>query len=171
MDLHRLVRQIGRDFPEIADPGVIAEKVFAAMDPRDYPDAVRTMLRSYVRVVLKEGRSVQVPAVPADLEPPELEDGARLPSQAPRPSRKVAAIRETWRAHLADRIHTGGGAWKLLRDCSAVDLKTAAEERRRLAAENTASAQRYGELATALEESGAATVADLADAVLEPLLS
>lgn len=157
MDLHRIVRETGQEFPEIADPGDLADKVFGKIDPGDYADAVRLMLRSYVRGVLSEARRTLVPVRESAVQPFH-------------PSRKIAAIRETWRVHLGDRIHVGAAQWKLLRDCTAVDLKSAAEERRRLAAENVVSARQYEELATALERDGAGTVFELGDDVLQPIL-
>lgn len=153
MDLHRIVRETGNEFSDIADPGMIADRVFQKLHPEDYADIVRQLLRSYVRGVLNETRRAPAPAQASPF----------------RPSRKVSGIREAWQAHLGDRIHVGGD-WKLLMNCTAADLKVAAEERRRLAAENVASARQYEELADALELHRAGTVLDLGDDVLRPIL-
>jgi hypothetical protein len=166
MDLHRIVRKIADGHPEIADPGDLASLVFDEICPDDYAVVIRIMLRSYVRDVIRHDRADY--ASDSALVPDAVLVGGPAPF---RPSVKVAGIRNEWRRQMGHRIHIGGNEWKLLRYCSYEDLMAAASERRRLAAENTASARRYEKLAQALKDHDAATMANLGDDVLRELLS
>ncbi len=165
MDLHRLVREVADNHKDVADPGKLAEFVFNALQPEDYEGAVWTMLRSYVRDVIRQQRNAPEPA------PVRVKDLVGSTPQAFRPSSKVTGIRETWRRHLGDRVSVRDHDWKFLRDCTYEDLTSAADERRRLAAENTASARRYEKMAVALSEHDASTIGDLPENVLRELLS
>lgn len=156
-NLHHLVRTVADEFPEIADPGVLADTVLGRIEPGDYRAALKTLLRSYVRTTLNADRSVPVPA-----------PSGTVPSQ--RASGYVTAIRDGARtAWLMSRVH-GAHGWKLLRDCDSEDLAAAAQERRDLAASNAATAARYEKLAALLAEHDAATVAELPDDVLQDIL-
>lgn len=164
MDLHHLVREVADEHQDIADPGELAYIVFDLLRPEDYAEAVQAMLRSYVRDVIRQGRNAPSP-VPAGTR--ELVGSA---PQVFRPSSKVTGIRNEWRRQLDGRTHIGGHKWKFLRDCTYEDLTSAADERRRLAAENTASARRYEKFAAVLSEHDAAVLGDLPDQILRELL-
>lgn len=165
LNLHRLVKDTVDQFPETADPGILADKVFDLITSDQYAEAVRTMLRSYVRRVMTEGRGAFL-ASPASVTVPSRPG----PQGAPR-SRYVEAIRAgAWRARLGERTH-GANGWLLLRDCTRADLLAAAEERRNLAVANVQAAETYDKLAELLTAHGKATVSDLPDTVLETALS
>ena len=160
MDLHQLVSRVLDELDEVADPGDLAGEVMKRMDPRDYPEALRLLLRSYVRETAgQRRRSTVLTRVPQ-------------PSGAPVPaSGFVTAMREgAWRQKLKDHWHTADG-WKLLRDMTAEDLDYAAGERRQLAAANIEEARKAEKLAALLEEHGAETVGALADDVLQDVLT
>lgn len=155
MDLHHLVSRVLDDMADEADPTVLANEVINRMDPRDYPDVIRLLIRSYVRETAGQRRrasmSVRVPQT----------SGSPVPA-----SGFVTAMREgVWRERLKDRWHTADG-WKLLRDMTAGDLGYAAGERRSLAAANIEEARKAEKLAALLNEHGAETVGELADDVL-----
>jgi hypothetical protein len=159
--LHRLVRQTIDDLPEIADPGILADRVFGQLTTDQYADAITTMLRSYVRRVLAEDRLPQ-----ADEPDPQAQgdEPARTPA-ANRSSYRAAMQAGAWRARLGERIH-GATGWLLLRDCGLDDLKAAAAERRELAAANIRSADELERLQELLATSGVATVGELPEGVL-----
>lgn len=161
INLHQLVRTVVDEFPEDADPGVLADKVFTRITEGQYADALRTVLRSYVRRVMTEDRGFR-PSVPTVTAPDK---------QPYRKSGYVAAMQESGlRARLMERTHGANGWLLLLRDCTVDDLLAAAAERRELAASNGAAATRYEALAAALTESGKTVLGDLADDVLEEIL-
>lgn len=161
INLHSIVRRLADENPEVANPGDLADLVFASLDPGDYADAVRAMLRQYVRTIMNESR--RAPAVL--FQAPVLET---VPPQ-PR-SRKVTGIRESWRARLAER-YCGANGWKLLRDCTQDDVAAIVAERTELAKANAMEAQRFEKIAALLREHGAAVVGDLPDAVLADVLA
>jgi hypothetical protein len=166
VDLHRIVRETADEHPDVADPGALADLVFEKIDPQDYAQAIGHMLRSYVRDVVRAER--RFPSSDPARVPVQV---GLAPSVTPfRPSPFVTGVRDTWRKRLGARIHVGEGSWKFLRECTLADLKSAADERRRLAAENAASARVYEALATALEEHAADIVSDLSENVLRRIL-
>jgi hypothetical protein len=160
--LHRLVRQTIDDLPEIADPGILADRVFGQLTTDQYADAITTMLRSYVRRVLAEDRSTQ-----ADEPDPQAQgdEPVRAPAAANKSAYRTAMQAGAWRARLGERIH-GATGWLLLRDCGLDDLKAAAAERRELAAANIRSADELERLQELLATAGVATVGELPDPVL-----
>lgn len=81
-------------------------------------------------------------------------------------SRKVAGIREQWKAALRDSVHAAKDSWLMLGDCDYEALIFAATERQENAERNLAKAQRYRDLAGRLEKHGVATVKQLPDSVL-----
>jgi|SRR5881628_1414809 len=158
MSLHAKVKSTVDLNPAVADPGQMADLVFASLDPADYADAVRTMLRSYVREVMTEGRSLPVSRPP-------------VPVRTPGPSPFVRALQEgIWKQRLGETFHTESG-WKFLRECDGDDLTYIARERRELAEANLTVADRADALAGLLDEHGVRTVGELPDEALEPVLN
>lgn len=141
----------------LADPGDVAEEVFKRIPEEDHAEALRQLLRLFVRQVISEERISHGPAAPVT----STVNSGR--------SRKVRAIREDWQRRLDDRLH-GQSEWKLLRDCTYEDLTAAAAERRDLAARNEAWARTYDEWARLLTEHDVKTFGELPAAVLQDTL-
>lgn len=139
------------DSTDLADPAEVAEEAYRRLTVDDYAAALQQVLRQFARLVMMSRRS----HMPVAVHP-----------KAPA-SWKVAAIREGWRRHLQDRLFTPAG-WKLLRDCTRDDLLYIAAERRRIADENLATAERFEKLAGHLV--GTATCASLPEDVLADAL-
>jgi hypothetical protein len=129
----------------VADPGLIADDLFARILPADYEAALQQALRHFVRQVLSEERSH-----------PQIHSPA-----GPGVSAKRQMIADGWQRRLRDRLSVADGEWKFLGDCTAVDLQFAADYRREQAARNRAKAAQYDVLRHLLEERGAERVADL----------
>lgn len=185
--LHRLVRQTIDELPEVADPGILADRVFEQLLSEQYADAIRTMLRAYVRGVMAEDRAGYAvdewdgsPELTEAIGQAERGEAVDLgdfsshleqESESPAPRRNRSSYREAmqagaWRARLGERIH-GASGWLLLRDCGPDDLKAAAAHRRELASANIRTAEDFEKLQELLITSGAATVGDLPDLVLQ----
>lgn len=160
-NLRALVREVAAA-SKAADPGDLAEEVFPKIPRKEMASAVREMLRTYVRIVLGESRSVGHLAQEGVGSPGD--DVSRTAGR----SLKVAAIREAWRARLTDRIHTGPAstAWKLLGDCTADDLLFAADERRHVAERTLSRAVFYERLAEVVKDHGVTSVKELPDDAL-----
>lgn len=142
------------DETDLTDPRDIAAKVAENVPAKLLRDALAQALPELVRVELTRARS-----------------GQPAPTAAPaNRSSKVAAIRDAWRRHLRDRIHVGRGVWQMLADCTAENLRVAADERRQNAAANLAAADRFDRYAAALEEHKVARFADLPESVQAELL-
>jgi hypothetical protein len=101
-------------------------------------------------------------AAPEPVASPVPAPARRPPRRAAGPSRKVAAIREAWRAELLGGVRLGHGM-KRLGECTAADLKLAADDHDLLA-------RRYRRLAELLERHGAEHVHELPAAVLDDAL-
>lgn len=181
LSLHQLVQQTIDEFPETADPGILADKVFGQIPEEKYGEVVRATLRSYVRRVMAETRPAAfVPDKPSADPAPErsadvavegtpsyLEADLTAPvGRKGRSSYREAMQAGVWRARLGERIH-GATGWLLLRDCGIDDLRAAAAERRDLAAKNVRSAEQLELLQTHLVASGVDTVGDLPDRTLQ----
>lgn len=134
----------------ITDPGLIADEVYKRIAARERPDALKQALRQFVRQVISEQRSAHAPGTPA-------------PSSG---SWKVREIRDGWQRRLRDRVHVGDAQWKFLGQCTADDLRAAAAERQQLADRNSAWARQYRAWADLVDDSSAATFADLPAEVL-----
>ncbi len=141
--LRRLVRDVLTESDE-ADPGTLADAVLARIPKAQVRQALAQTLRLYVRQVISETRT-----------------GSNAPLPAPMGSAKVAAIRDGWQRRLHDRVHVGGGEWKLLAACTYDDLLAAAGERRDLAERNAAWARVYDSWARLLTEYDVVTFGDL----------
>ena len=162
LNLHKLVRDTANEFPETADPGILADKVFDLIPADQYAAVVRTMLRSYVRRVMTEGRGAFAP-----VQPPL----ATLPKQSAPRSRYMDDMRAgIWRARLGERTH-GANGWLLLGDCTHADLVAAAEERRNLAVANARAAGTYDRLAALLTAHAVQIVSNLPESALAEALA
>lgn len=138
------------------DLGDLAAEVLRRIPVRCNRTALEQALRQYVRQVSAEGRS-------GSPEPAEKQDFV--------PSSKVIGVREGWRKHLRDRIHVGGSIYKFHGKLTREDVQFAAAERRTLARQNDAAAERFEKEDAAMAEHGAATLDQLPDDVLQELLS
>lgn len=135
---------------DLVDPSEITTEVLNRIPDDAHGEALSQSLRQYVRLVMGSGRTVP--------EKPVIPPGAT--------SKKVARIRAKFAAELAQRVFVGDG-WKMLRDCTKRDLLFLANDRRRVAKENEAVAEKYERLATVV---GRGTVGDLDSAILADTL-
>jgi len=146
------------DGTDLASPAEIAEHIVNTLDPHQLRAALRQALPTYVRAVVAHERTK---TRLGGMLPPVTGSG---PTGPPNTSAKVRAIRNAapgWKQALHDRIHVGGGNWKLLGDCTYDDLLFAANERRAYAKRNSEAADRFDRLAALLHRVGARSVAAL----------
>lgn len=147
-DPHSTARQV-LTTTNLTDPADIADAVFDRTPEAAIRDAYRHLLR---RVALDAIRMDRMTANEAD---PVVE-----PRRAPNRSPKVAAIRARHSQYLAQRVFALG-VWKQLGDCTLEDVLDLAAQRREVAAQNAAQAERFEALAARMRTSGAGTVAAL----------
>ena len=135
------------------DPGDLADEVLNEIDPQHYRAALESVLRSYVReLVRRQRQAAPAPATPVRATP--ISGSVR-----------VGMVREAWRARLAERVHVGGATWKRLGDCGHDDLLALAHERREIAARNESRAADFEAMALAVAEAGVLTLSDLPDSI------
>lgn len=170
MNLRDIIRTTIDETAGAVDVHDIARTVAAKVD--DPRDALAQTLPYFVREVIISGRLKTTPAADherADAHAIDVGGGGTTSEQAaptrPTRSRKVAAIREAWRARLDERYATAEG-YKRVGDMTLTDLTGLARVNREMAAANAAKAAAWEKLAAALAEHGAATVGDLADDTL-----
>lgn len=128
---------------DLAMPEDIAAKVGEMVPPKQLRAALAEALPHIVRIELTRDR------------------GRGTVRRAPNPSSKVAAIRQhldAWRKRLRDRIAVGDGEWKMLADCTATDLRTAASQRRAFAAGALSAAEEFELLAGKADDRAAARI-------------
>lgn len=163
-NLQALIRDLCNT-SSIADPRELAKEVNQRIPAVDRDTALEQALPVVVQTVLGQMRmttathSTSLDTVPTPVSSPG--------------SWKVRGIRETWQRMLQDRIYVGPdkGGWKLLRECTAVDLAFAAAVREEQARRNTASAARYRALSELLTAHGVSMVGELPETVLAESLS
>ncbi len=155
-DLRALIREVC-DNSTMADPATLAKEVSRRIGRNQQREALDQALPLVVQHVVSRQRGGFVP---------EQRGGGG--NAAPSRSRKVAAIRETWRRMLRDRIAIGPAVsdWKFLGDCNADDLAYAAAIREDHARRNAARAEQLRNLAELLTAHGVATVAELPEPAL-----
>ena len=128
----------------------LAARVLASVDTLDDAlDMLAAALPDYIRAnthaMTGRSNTLASPHIrPRSINPPKAKDAAKR-------YMRLLAIRET----VAD------GTQKWLKDLTADDLRFAAEKRRNMAHANELAAKKYDVLADALDELGAATVADV----------
>lgn len=156
-NLRDLIRDVAAS-SNAPDPGSLADEVARRIPPKHRDEALRLMLRDYVRVMVAQQRMTHTE--PASQQPDNARSNGR--------SWKRDGIRESWRKMLRDRIHVAPNpsAWKFLGDCSFDDLSFAALERRTAAERTLAKAEEYEALAALLKEHGVETVRELPAEVL-----
>jgi hypothetical protein len=89
---------------------------------------------------------------------------------APRPGRsRWATAGEVYKDHLLNQRVKGVDGWKLMRDCTADDLRAAADRNRQHARSAIARAKEYESIAALLVKRGVRTVGDLGDEDLDGL--
>jgi hypothetical protein len=162
-NLRALIREVCES-STIADPATLAKEVSRRIGRNQQREALEQALPVLVQHVISRSRGGFT-----DTPSGHRAIGAQTSRAAGgQPSRKVAAIRETWRRMLRDRVAVGPdrGDWKFLGDCTDDDLAYAEQIRRDHARANTAAADRLVTLRGLLAEHGAATVAELPDGVL-----
>lgn len=158
-DLTALVRKV-MDETDLADPADIAAKVVQRVPAKDRLAALQQAMPTFVRVTVTRNRG------------PMAATSRRIGRKQAGRSAKVAAIRAAapvWKRALRERLHVGRGQWLLLGECSYDHLMFAVAERREMALRNTASADRYEKVASALTEYGVETVQELPESVLAEL--
>jgi hypothetical protein len=162
-NLRVLVRDVC-DSSTIPDPALLAKEVNRRIQKADRDAALEQALRVFVQNVISRARNSPGGHTTLDTQAIRATGGST--------SHKVAGIRNAWRRMLQDRIAVGSdlGAWKFLRDCTAVDLDYAASIREDHARQNAARARQLRQLAELLVTHNAATVSALPDDVLGPAL-
>ena len=140
MNLNQTIQSVLDDYDE-TDPHALADLAWGRIEEYDRDRIARFLMSQYVMTFIARTRSG--------------------PQPASVPSKKVAAIREAHEAWLRERISVAPGVYKMMGDCTAADLRYAAEKRRELAAANMVRAEQYDALADDMERNGAATVRDL----------
>jgi hypothetical protein len=139
------------DDTELSDPRDIATEVLTRLTDAERDEILRAALVTEVRVTLHEHRKAPI--------------GDR-PAATPRPSAKVRAIRDAW-AQLLNGRYSVGGEWKRLAEFTPEDARAVAAERRRMAAESAAWADRFDALAAAITAAGVTTAGELPAAPAE----
>lgn len=151
-DLGHVVKLVCEESTE-ADPNRLAELVLGSIPPSHYYDALAEALPQVVRHHVVSSR-------PAIVVPPSKASGVGK------------SWRRQWRRQLDARIAMGdrlnGRDWKLLRDCTAADLRGAAMLRREQAKRMTENADALEELAALLDEYDVETVGELPEDVVIP---
>lgn len=155
-NLRHLVRDVLAT-STLADPGDVADEVLRQIPEQSTRAALEQALRHYVRWIIGMNRSASAS------EPAEKQEFV--------PSVKVTGIREAWRKHLRDRIHVGNSIYKFHGKLTREDCRFAAKERRELARQNDAAAERFEKEDAAITEHGVETLDQLPDDVLKALLS
>lgn len=155
------------DETDLTSPQEIADKVLGMVSRSDTRRALAEALPYLVQTELSRQRMARPAAGPAG----EPRGEAR---RTHNPSSKVRALRgyaDAWKVRLRDRISVGHGDWKMLADCTAADLRLAAERRRTHAAGALANAAEYESFAAALDEHKVDRFGTLPEAVQCTLLS
>jgi len=140
---------------EYGDPAAATAAVLAQMSEADRADALALTLPAYVAT----RRATARPQAEAN-QFPASNDRPPRPA-APRPSAKVAAIRDAWAARIERDEYWVDGRRIALADLTREQVLTVAASNRELAAKVEASADRLERVAAAMAEHGARTVADL----------
>lgn len=135
------------DVSDITDFRVISAELAKAIPARHLRAALAEALVRYVATVNQQRRSAN----------PLLDGGAARPTR----SAKVAGIAAWHQRMLRDLVHVGHSVNKRLGDCTYEDLMFAAEERREIARQTVAKADRYEWLAKQLHANNVDRVAEL----------
>ncbi len=150
-NLAALVREVVSNGTS-SDPGVLADEVLDAIDPRDYGAALRACLRTIVRRAFSDQRRQALG--------PQTDEGGQAEPVESVPSAKVRAIRSV-RALLETRVNVGEGQHKHLGDCTVADLSAAAQLMRAQAAAQARRANQYDNIAVLLNRHHGRRVSDL----------
>jgi hypothetical protein len=167
-DLHTVVNEVF-DSTSATDPRDIAAEVAQLVPDEDLRLALTDALEVYVRLTITRRRTTN-----AIVGVTSYNSAAPHPVSAQRPSRdslsggtqpqttatKQGAIRDRWAQALRDLVHVEG-EYKTLGECTYDDLMFAVAERRKLATQNNAAADRYERLAGVLAKHAVITVAEL----------
>jgi hypothetical protein len=148
------------DADPTASPGELAELVIGALDPSQYAAALRRTLPQLARNALATYRAQTLAPTPSG-------------SSAKRLALQGYAMTLAQRAQAARgvQLHVGGGAYKQLGECTDRDLLFVVLSRKRAANLLEERAYRYEQLRLAMQDAGAATVAQLDDDVLMETLA
>lgn len=147
IDVSRLIRTTLHD-SDTADPATLINEVLDQVDPGDYAEAIRQLLRNAIVVEISRLRRSQISGYP------------RPRSSTSNISSKRDAIRQ-YAGVLRERIPGAGGEWKFLADCTVSDLLAAAAQRRDFAVMAVHRAERYEKIAVLLDEYNVTTVKQL----------
>ncbi len=169
-DLGRTVRAVLAE-SDTVNPDDLAGEVLARIPRQERARALKQALPQFVRA--ESRRSGGSFALPAD--PPGGQghiDTQTSPAAGGRTSSrstKVAGIRDWFEQVKRQRINVGDG-YRFLAECTIPDLEAAAAIREDHARATHNRAVQLRAIAALMSEHGAATVADLPDAVLRPVL-
>lgn len=162
----------------------LARAAIGRLSRADRPDALELAMQNYVRMVLGYGRrgSDLIAAQVAgscgvagfDVVSPAstmAETFAGILSERPPGTSKRVAAAGRWRFRLLDRVSPHrAGEYKPLGECTLIEVRLLQASHETLAATHRLTAERLGRLADELEATGAATVADLPELKLRPIL-
>ena len=134
------------------DDAAAARAVWSGLSSRSRGDALALILPAYMAGLPKPSAGAKGAPRPNDLPP------------RPKPSSKVALIRDAWASRL-DRVeYFADGSRVALRDMTRDQLLEVAAANRHRAAEHVASAERLERIAAAMASTGSRTVGDLPSA-------
>lgn len=150
-NLKHQIREVIRE-TDLASPDEIAAKVLENIPDDMVLEALSQALPDLIRTELVRERARSV--MPQADRPAPVAGAATTTARASHAvqSAKVREIREHWQRHLRDRISVGRDTWLTLADCTAGDLRVAAEDRRARADRMNDAADRYARYADACEE-------------------
>lgn len=164
VSVYALTTQI-LDESSIHDPREIAEKLAGMIPESEKHRILVEALVGQVRTVMGSRRNtamtnafrrpVDAPVVGGSIQ------SSPKPINRPRPSKKVAGIRDWWAEMLRERVHVGTGTWTTLGACGVTELEFAEQYRRGLAEREVAMAKKFLALRMLLDEHQVETVADL----------
>lgn len=148
-NLKREIRDVIRG-TDLASPEEISAKVLENVPESAVWEALAQALPDLVRIEVARERARPATAARPATPTPTADNPARASHGVQ--SAKVREIREHWQRHLRDRISVGRDTWLMLADCTAGDLRVAAEERRARADRMNDAADRYSRYADVCEE-------------------
>lgn len=162
LNIHAIALEL-HDTGEYIGPDALAEALFARIEPDDYADVLRVILRGYAQKVIGERR--QIPEMP-------LHEASVTPAGRPSARSWKRAGIQTWAKALRSQVHVGPNSsdWKVLADCTRDELLFAASERRKKAEENLAVAVRYEYIVSAMDRRGVKTPGELSEGDLREAL-
>lgn len=147
------------------DSHAVADTAFEAIDPADYPEALRQALHMYMPNFIASTRMTRRSRRATPPTPTGKTSGASKP--VPR-SRLVDATRKRFLGTRENSPHHGGAIF--LRDCTVEDLESIAEYRYSLAEQNQAKGDWWRRCAKEVAAHGVRTFGELPDDTIDELM-